>query len=92
LLERAVRIREKTETNLAKLAEVHFALGRALWQCGLADGDTLLCQRAHALVERAEQEFAQAPPTPLTLRERTALAAWQADAQPSVNRRMRSSK
>ncbi len=62
-LERAVRIREAKENVLSKLADVHWALARAL---GGAGGDAT---RALALAVRAQREYLQAPSTPATRRE-----------------------
>ena len=62
-LERAVRIREAKENVLAKLADVHWALARAL---GNEGGDVA---RAQTLATRAQREYLQAPSTPATRRE-----------------------
>ncbi len=69
-LERAVRIREAKETAPAKLAEVHFALGRALWG---ARGDRV---RARTLTETARTEYRRAPATPATQRELAEIDRW----------------
>ena len=63
-LERAVRIREAKENVLAKLADVHWALARALGGGG-GDDDA----RVQALAMRAQREYLQAPSTPATRRE-----------------------
>jgi tetratricopeptide (TPR) repeat protein len=58
VLERATTIREALEKAPARLAEVHFALGRALHpRAGEAS-------RAVELVRRARREYEQSPPTP----------------------------
>ena len=62
-LERAARIREAKENVLAKLADVHWALARAL---GNEGGDVA---RAQTLATRAQREYLQAPSTPATRRE-----------------------
>jgi serine/threonine-protein kinase len=62
-LERAVRIREAKENVPAKLADVHWALARALG----SDGDD--AARALGLAVRAQREYLQAPSTPATRRE-----------------------
>jgi tetratricopeptide (TPR) repeat protein len=70
LLERAVRIREAKENVPARLAEVHFALARALWGSGRDPA------RARELAARAQQEYRQAPTTPATMRELGAIERW----------------
>jgi tetratricopeptide (TPR) repeat protein len=62
-LERAVRIRESKENVLSKLADVHWALARAL---GGGGGDEA---RVLALAVRAQGEYLKAPSTPATRRE-----------------------
>jgi tetratricopeptide (TPR) repeat protein len=69
-LERAVRIREATEKVPAKLAEVHFALARALAGAGRD------VPRAQALATRARSEYLQAPATPATQRELSEIERW----------------
>ena len=74
LLARAVRIREAKETVLAKRAEVHFGLGRALWGAGhLHDRG-----RARELVANARTEYLKAPATPATERELVEIDRWLA--------------
>jgi tetratricopeptide (TPR) repeat protein len=63
LLERAMRIREAKENAPAKLADVHWALARAL---GGEGGDGA---RSTELAVRAQREYLQAPSTPATRRE-----------------------
>ena len=60
-LERAARIREAKENVPAKLAEVHFALARALWGAGDELPDARGAGRA-----RARASTSQAPATPAT--------------------------
>jgi tetratricopeptide (TPR) repeat protein len=78
-LERAVRIREAKENVPAKLAEVHFALARALWGAGHD------LPRALALALRARAEYLLAPATPATQRELAEIDRWLAsrDGAPS---------
>lgn len=71
-LERAVRIREAKEKVPAKLAEVHFALARAL----AGTGQEL--PRARALAALARAEYLQAPATPATQRELAEIERWLA--------------
>jgi serine/threonine protein kinase len=75
-LERAVRIREASEKVPAKLAEVHFALARALAGAGRE------LPRARALAALARAEYLQAPATPATQRELAEIERWLA-APPS---------
>jgi eukaryotic-like serine/threonine-protein kinase len=70
LLERAASIRDAKETETAKLGEVHFALGRALWGAGLERS------RALALTVRARDEYLAAPATPATQRELDEIDRW----------------
>ncbi len=72
LLERAVSIRDTKETLTAKLAEVHFGLGQALWGAG---SDRY---RALELIVRARAEYLTAPATPATERELDAINLWLA--------------
>jgi tetratricopeptide (TPR) repeat protein len=69
-LERAVRIREAKENVPAKLAEVHFALGRALCGAGRAQ------ERARTLATKARGEYLKAPVTPATERELAEIDRW----------------
>ncbi len=71
-LERAARIREAKENSPSRNAEVHFALGRALWGSGQDR------PRALAMVERARDEFRANPPTPATQRELADIELWLA--------------
>src|SRR5258708_25596679 len=71
LLERAVINRERHESGVpGRLGEVHFALGRALWQ---TSGDH---HRARALVQRARDEYATLSASPGTQKTIEAIAAW----------------
>jgi serine/threonine protein kinase len=70
-LERAARIREEKEQNIAKLAEVHFALGRVLWEIG---GDRR--ERGRMLVAQAARELEGAAETPATQRELAHVRRW----------------
>ena len=73
VLERAARNREAHEAGApVRLGEVHFALGRALWQAQHDAG------RARALVERARQEYSQGIAVPATERARATIDAWLA--------------
>ncbi|HET6146007.1 MAG TPA: serine/threonine-protein kinase [Polyangia bacterium] len=72
VLERAVHIREAREVNAARIGEVHFTLGRALW--GSGEDRT----RGLAMVERARSEFRASPPTPATQRELADIELWLA--------------
>jgi serine/threonine protein kinase len=71
-LERAARIREAKETNRARVAEVHFVLGRALW--GSGEG----LERALSLVERARAELREIPATPAKQRDLADIELWLA--------------
>jgi tRNA A-37 threonylcarbamoyl transferase component Bud32/tetratricopeptide (TPR) repeat protein len=71
-LERAVAIREVIEKRPLRLAEVHFALARALHEGGGAPA------RGLALARRARDEYAQAVPTGVVLRDLAELDAWLA--------------
>jgi eukaryotic-like serine/threonine-protein kinase len=73
-LERAVRIREAKENAPAKLADVHWALARALAGAG---GDAA---RAVGLAGRAQREYLQAPSTPATRRELAEIDRFLAEA------------
>ena len=80
-LERAARIRETKENSPARVGEVHFALGRALW--GSGEDRT----RALAVVERARAEFRESPSTPAIQRELADIELWLASrAEPSAPR------
>lgn len=70
-LERAVSIREGKEGLRMKLAESHFALGRALWGTGKE------YPRAFDLVERARVEYLAATQTPATVRELAEIERWR---------------
>ena len=72
VLERAARIREAKEVNTARVGEVHFSLGRALWGSGEDRA------RGLAMVERARVEFRASPPTPATQRELADIELWLA--------------
>ena len=72
MLERAARIRESKEANTARVGEVQFALGRALWGSGEDRA------RGLAMVERARNEFRASPPTPATQRELADIELWLA--------------
>jgi tetratricopeptide (TPR) repeat protein len=77
VLERAVKNRENNEAGTpARLAEVHFALARAVWQTDHT--------RARVLAVRAGDEYAQAIPSPATTRARTEIAAWLASRLPVI--------
>jgi tetratricopeptide (TPR) repeat protein len=71
-LERAARIRETKEVNAARIGEVHFTLGRALWGSGEDRA------RGLAMVERARVEFRACPSTPATQRELADIELWLA--------------
>ena len=73
LLERAVSIRDAKETLTDKLGEVHFALGRALWEVGTEHS------RALELAVRARAEYLATPATPATQRELGAIDLWLAN-------------
>jgi tetratricopeptide (TPR) repeat protein/predicted Ser/Thr protein kinase len=77
-LERAVRIREAKEVRPARVAEVHFALGQALW--GAAQDRP----RALSLVERARAALLETPATPATQREMAGIEVWLASRGPSA--------
>jgi len=70
MLERAVRIREASESEPALRGEVHFALARAL---RATNGDTL---RAAALAQTALGEFSRALHVPGARREIGRLQEW----------------
>jgi len=72
LLERATQIRESLDSTPARLADVHFALARALHD-GAAEPD-----RAIALARRARGEYAQAPRTPVLEKDLGDLDRWLA--------------
>jgi tetratricopeptide (TPR) repeat protein len=72
VLERAAGIRETKEVNAARVGEVHFTLGRALWGSGEDRA------RGLAMVERARNEFRASPPTPATQRELADIELWLA--------------
>jgi len=76
LLERAASIRDAKETLTAKLAEVHFGLGRALWGAGRERS------RALDLTVLARAEYLAAPATPATQRELGAIDLWLANHRP----------
>jgi eukaryotic-like serine/threonine-protein kinase len=71
-LERAVAIRDAVEKRPQRLAEVHFALARALYEQGTEHG------RALALAEQARREYEQVEPTPISKLDRAELDAWLA--------------
>jgi eukaryotic-like serine/threonine-protein kinase len=75
-LERAVRIREAKENVLTKLADAHFALGRALRGAVTANRAADLGDRAHEQVARARAEYLRAPSTPATHRELEEIDRW----------------
>jgi tetratricopeptide (TPR) repeat protein len=80
-LERAARIREVKENSPARVGEVHFALGRALWGSGQDRA------RALAMVERARAEFRESPATPAIQRELADIELWLASrAEPAAAR------
>ena len=72
LLERAVANREAHDPDPARLAEAHFALGRALW-----DGDRDRA-RAGALAQRARAEYGRAVASPHNRRVLAQVDAWLA--------------
>jgi tetratricopeptide (TPR) repeat protein len=76
VLERAARIRDALEHAPARLAEVHFALGRALHDSG---GDRA---RARKLVEQACREYSSATLTPVEARDFADAQQWLADHPP----------
>jgi tetratricopeptide (TPR) repeat protein len=69
VLERAVSIRDAIDKNPLRLAEVHFALARALYETG----EPL---RALALARQARTEYAQAARTPIAERDLADLDSW----------------
>jgi serine/threonine protein kinase/tetratricopeptide (TPR) repeat protein len=71
-LGRAASIRDAIEKAPARLAEVHFALGRALY------GRPSERERAIALVRRARGEFIEAPSTPAVAMDLASLDRWLA--------------
>jgi eukaryotic-like serine/threonine-protein kinase len=75
-LRRAVRIRETKESAPAKVAEVHFALARALW------GADMDLSHALDLAARAQSEYLQAPATPATEREQAEIERWMTGKRP----------
>ncbi|MDB4983795.1 MAG: hypothetical protein JWM82_4547, partial [Myxococcales bacterium] len=72
VLERATTIREALEKAPARLAEVHFALGRALHTRA---GETA---RALELVRRARREYEESPATPALQMDLGELDRWLA--------------
>ncbi|HVZ73050.1 MAG TPA: serine/threonine-protein kinase [Polyangia bacterium] len=72
VLERATTIREALEKTPARLAEVHFALGRAL-HARHADA-----ARAVDLVRRARREYEESPATPALEKDLAELDGWLA--------------
>jgi serine/threonine protein kinase/tetratricopeptide (TPR) repeat protein len=72
-LERAARIRDATEKTPMRLAEVHFALARALRE-GRGEHE-----RARALAEQARREYAESPATPATKMDLAELDRWLAE-------------
>ncbi len=72
VLERATTIREALEKAPARLAEVHFALGRALHTRA---GETA---RALELVRRARREYQESPATPALEMDLGELDRWLA--------------
>jgi tetratricopeptide (TPR) repeat protein len=75
VLERAARIRDAVEKTPARLAEVHFALARALFDAPEAADDR---QQALVLARQAREEYAQAAVTPAVAEDVAALDAWLA--------------
>ncbi|HEY1434817.1 MAG TPA: tetratricopeptide repeat-containing protein kinase family protein, partial [Thermoanaerobaculia bacterium] len=71
-LERAAKIRDTLEHTPARLADVHFALGRALCE---SRGDR---GRARRLVEQACREYAVATKTPVDARDLAEAEQWLA--------------
>jgi serine/threonine protein kinase/tetratricopeptide (TPR) repeat protein len=72
VLERATAMRDSVENNPARLAEVHFALARALHD---GRGETA---RALGLARKAREEFARATVTPAVTQDITDLDRWLA--------------
>jgi serine/threonine protein kinase/tetratricopeptide (TPR) repeat protein len=72
VLERATAMRDAVETNPARLAEVHFALARALHD---GRGERV---RALALARKAHEEFSQVAATPSITQDITDLDRWLA--------------
>jgi serine/threonine protein kinase/tetratricopeptide (TPR) repeat protein len=72
VLERATAMRESVENNPARLAEVHFALARALHD---GRGERV---RSVALARKAREEFASSPVTPAITQDLTDLDRWLA--------------
>jgi tRNA A-37 threonylcarbamoyl transferase component Bud32/tetratricopeptide (TPR) repeat protein len=72
VLERAVALREAVEKTPLRLAEVHFALARAL------DGAGAQRERSIALARRARSEYAQGTATPVVELDRAELERWLA--------------
>jgi Tfp pilus assembly protein PilF len=73
VLERATRIRDSVEKTPARLAEIHFALARALH-----DAPTSTADRAAALTlaRQARDEYTQSVVTPSVTEDKAALEAW----------------
>ena len=78
-LERAARIREAKETDRARVAEVHFVLGRALWGAGQE------IARALSLAERARVELREAPSRPAKQRDLADIELWLASRAESLS-------
>jgi hypothetical protein len=74
-----VSIRDAKETLTDKLGEVHFALGRALWEAGMERS------RALELAVRARAEYLATPATPATQRELGAIDLWLANHGRSID-------
>jgi hypothetical protein len=72
LLERAQRNREASNVTASELAEVHFALGRTLFDGGVDRG------RGIELALRARQEYQQAPRTAFVESDLVELNHWLA--------------
>jgi serine/threonine protein kinase/tetratricopeptide (TPR) repeat protein len=72
VLERATKMRDAVENNPARLAEVHFALARALYD---GRGEKA---RAQTLARKAREEYAKSPPTPAVTQDMTDLDRWLA--------------
>ncbi len=72
-LERAAQIRDAQEQSPARLAEVHFALGRAIRDSGGSR------ERARELVEQACREYAAAAKSPVEARDFAEAQQWLVD-------------
>ncbi len=78
VLERAVDIRDAKETFRPRLAEAHFALGRALWGAGRNPS------RALALVKQAQGEYSETPRTAASKRSLAEIERWLASHNKSL--------